>query len=141
MPLMWAHAEYIKLLRSTADGRVFDLIDEVVERYQRGKRGAPIEIWKLNRRVRFVAPGTRLRVQTTSAFTLHWTNDDWQTARDTAAASTPLGTGNFVLVSVAPFDPATHQGQKVEARGLIYQEPGDSLLTLTSLESVGACEG
>ena len=25
MPLMWAHAEYVKLLRSIADGRVFDL--------------------------------------------------------------------------------------------------------------------
>jgi glucoamylase len=90
MPLMWAHAEYIKLLRSTADGRVFDLIDEVVERYQRGKRGAPIEIWKPNRRVRAVAPGTRLRVQATSAFTLHWSSDDWRTAHDSPAASTPL---------------------------------------------------
>jgi hypothetical protein len=33
MPLMWAHAEYIKLLRSTADGKVYDAIPEVAERY------------------------------------------------------------------------------------------------------------
>jgi len=26
MPLMWAHAEYIKLLRSTADGHILSLI-------------------------------------------------------------------------------------------------------------------
>ncbi len=26
MPLMWAHAEYIKLLRSTADGKVYDTV-------------------------------------------------------------------------------------------------------------------
>ena len=32
MPLMWAHAEYIKLLRSTADGKVYDAIPEVAER-------------------------------------------------------------------------------------------------------------
>ena len=34
MPLMWAHAEYIKLLRSARDGQVFDRIPSVVERYQ-----------------------------------------------------------------------------------------------------------
>ncbi len=32
-PLMWAHAEYIKLLRSVADGKVFDLVPEVAARY------------------------------------------------------------------------------------------------------------
>jgi hypothetical protein len=37
MPLMWAHAEYLKLLRSTADGVVFDLIPEVAERYDESK--------------------------------------------------------------------------------------------------------
>ena len=38
MPLMWAHAEYVKLLRSVADGRVFDLIPVVADRYL-NKRG------------------------------------------------------------------------------------------------------
>src|SRR5664279_4634401 len=32
MPLMWAHAEYIKLLRSVRDARVSDLIPEVPSR-------------------------------------------------------------------------------------------------------------
>ena len=32
-PLLWAHAEYIKLLRSAADGKIFDLIPVVAERY------------------------------------------------------------------------------------------------------------
>ena len=31
MPLMWAHAEYIKLLRSKQDGKIFDSIPEVAE--------------------------------------------------------------------------------------------------------------
>ena len=35
MPLMWSHAEYIKLLRSVRDNRVFDFIPEVAERYQK----------------------------------------------------------------------------------------------------------
>lgn len=56
-----------------------------------------------------------------------------------AAASMPLGGGTFVLLSAAPFNPGANEGRKVEARGLIYQEPGDALLTVTSLKSVGQC--
>ncbi len=52
MPLVWAHAEYIKLLRSTADGRVFDLVAPVGERYLSGASREPIEIWKFNRQPR-----------------------------------------------------------------------------------------
>ena len=33
VPLVWAHAEYLKLLRSALDGKVFDRIDPVYERY------------------------------------------------------------------------------------------------------------
>ena len=32
MPLCWAHAEYIKLVRSATDGQVFDIIPEVADR-------------------------------------------------------------------------------------------------------------
>src|SRR6266705_2071450 len=52
MPLLWAHAEYIKLLRSTHDGQVFDRIPAVAERYQGRRRHQPIEVWTFNRRVR-----------------------------------------------------------------------------------------
>ena len=34
MPLMWAHAEYVKLLRSARDGGVYDRIPSVMARYQ-----------------------------------------------------------------------------------------------------------
>jgi glucoamylase len=34
MPLVWAHAEYVKLLRSLKDGRVFDMLPQTVQRYQ-----------------------------------------------------------------------------------------------------------
>src|SRR5260370_5979021 len=32
MPLAWAHAEYIRLVRSASDGKVFDRIDLVADR-------------------------------------------------------------------------------------------------------------
>jgi len=33
MPLVWAHAEYLKLCRSLFEGRVFDQPPQTVERY------------------------------------------------------------------------------------------------------------
>lgn len=42
MPLVWAHAEYIKLRRSLRDGKVFDIPPQTVERYIRQKVGLPI---------------------------------------------------------------------------------------------------
>ncbi|MGA9725212.1 MAG: glycoside hydrolase family 15 protein [Candidatus Binatus sp.] len=91
-PLMWAHAEYIKLLRSVSDGRVFDMISEVKDRYQKpGRKPSRLSVWKSNHRIRSVSPGDRLRIQATRPFTLHWTNNEWQHANDTASTSTPLG--------------------------------------------------
>ena len=49
----------------------------------------------------------------------------------------PLGTRTFRLISVMPFKPESHMGQKVEARGLIYTEPGDERINLTSLRATG----
>jgi glucoamylase len=37
MPLVWAHAEYAKLVRSLHDGRVFDMPQQGYERYVRGR--------------------------------------------------------------------------------------------------------
>jgi hypothetical protein len=46
MPLMWAHAEYVKLLRSAADGTVIDQVPEVAERSLSGAGKKRIEVWK-----------------------------------------------------------------------------------------------
>jgi len=83
MPLMWAHAEYIKLLRSTADGKVYDAIPEVAERYLgKRKERLQLEVWKPTRHVRFMRVGEVLRVQGEEPFTLHWSGDNWQTVND-----------------------------------------------------------
>lgn len=58
-----------------------------------------------------------------------------------SAASKPLGTRTYRLLSVTPFGPESHTGQKVEARGLVYNEPGDERITLTSLQTTGASCG
>lgn len=88
MPLMWAHAEYIKLLRSVSDGHVFDLIPEVAKRYLGDRKQCRLlEIWKPNRHPRFVKRGYTLRVQVPSSFRLHWTRDEWTTVIDTTSSA------------------------------------------------------
>ena len=57
MPLMWAHAEYLKLLRSASDGEVFDRIPHVSARYGNGAPHMLLEVWKPNRRVQGVQVG------------------------------------------------------------------------------------
>jgi glucoamylase len=91
MPLMWAHAEYIKLLRSIADGRVFDLIPEVADRYQTRNECRPLEVWKPNRRPRTVPRGWLLRIQAAEPFDLVWTGDDWESVTDSVSAATRIG--------------------------------------------------
>jgi glucoamylase len=92
MPLMWAHAEYVRLLRSAADGVPFDRIPEVADRYLSGPVRSPLEIWKFSRQPRGLTAGTRLRVQTTAPFRLRWSRDEWATSSDVEGAATRLGT-------------------------------------------------
>jgi len=101
MPLMWAHAEYIKLLRSVSDGRVFDLIPEVANRYLVDRKTRQLlEIWKPNRMVRAVKRGHILRVQIPTPFRLHWTSDEWQTVNDCGSTATRFAI-DFADISVA----------------------------------------
>jgi glucoamylase len=82
MPLMWAHAEYVKLLRSTADGVVFDHIPEVAKRYLGKRRGLKkLEVWKPIRRVRYMRAGETLRIHGDAPFVLHWSADHGATPR------------------------------------------------------------
>ncbi len=100
MPLMWAHAEYVKLLRSIADGQVFDLIPEVGDRYLYPRKRPSLEIWKFNRQVREVAAGVILRIQAAAPFMLHWSRDNWLHSVDSRSEATAIGI-HFVDISIA----------------------------------------
>ena len=92
VPLVWAHAEYLKLQRSAADAKVFDLVEPVFDRYVRGStERQPIEVWKSGRQIPTVAAGARLRIQASGPFLLHWTNDEWQHATDIRSKPTAVG--------------------------------------------------
>jgi glucoamylase len=90
-PLLWAHAEFLKLQRSAADNKVFDLIEPVLERYASGTaERQPMEVWKINRQLPRVSGGTRLRIQADARFVLHWSDDDWRHTTDAQSAPTSL---------------------------------------------------
>ncbi len=91
MPLMWAHAEYIKLLRSIKDGEVFDRIPEVVERYLKRKDCLKLEVWKFNRQVQSVAADMQLRIQTHAAFRLKYSNDGWESSDEIESTDSSVG--------------------------------------------------
>jgi hypothetical protein len=71
------------------------------------------------------------------------TREDAASAQSLAAsAKRPLGTRTFRLLNSTPFNPATHIGQKVDVRGLVYMDGPDAKLTVTSLQMAAAsCEG
>ena len=80
-PLVWAHAEYLKLLRSAADGRVFDRISVVAERYAvaTDKRTFTnhIEIFEITRPVSTIFSGYTLRIVDPEHFRVVYTFDNW----------------------------------------------------------------
>lgn len=91
MPLMWAHAEYIKLLRSVDIGQASDFIQPVADRYYSHKRCKKLEIWKPIRQLRQVRPGQVLRILSPAPYRLRWTDDEWQKVNDTEGSSSGLG--------------------------------------------------
>ena len=99
MPLLWAHAEYIVLLRSVSDGVPFDRIEPVAARYLAHRGRQRLEVWKPQRQVASVPAGCTLRIQASAPFRLRWTQDEWRTSRDTASGDSGLGIG-FVDIAV-----------------------------------------
>ena len=104
-PLVWAHAEYLKLLRSLADGKVFDCISVVEERYavpaDERKFKSRMEIFRVTRPISTMVQGGTLRVTDKDRFQLVWTTDNWETTNRTD--SRQIGhPGSYVDVQAHP---------------------------------------
>ena len=91
MPLVWAHAEYVKLCRSLQEGRVFDMPPQPVQRYLVQKTGTPHGLWSLGNKSRTVAVGRILRLELLTSAVIRWSPDGWQTIQDTKTRDTGLG--------------------------------------------------
>ena len=91
MPLVWAHAEYVKLRRSLRDGRVFDVPPQPVQRYLVDQVESPRMTWRFNNRIRQVPGGRSLRIETTAPAVIRWSADEWSTIADVATRDTGIG--------------------------------------------------
>jgi glucoamylase len=91
MPLAWAHAEHVKLLRSLADGRVFDMPPQPTERYQVQGVRPRHAIWRFNNKCRRLPAGRILRIELLSTASVHWSVDGWRTVQDTPTEDSRLG--------------------------------------------------
>jgi glucoamylase len=91
MPLVWAHAEHIKLLRSLAEETVFDMPPQTVRRYQVDKVDARVTPWRVDFQPDMVPAGRKLRVELSQPCIVRWSMDSWATAQEVATTDTGLG--------------------------------------------------
>jgi glucoamylase len=90
-PLAWAHAEYVKLLRSLRDGEVFDTPRQTRARYGRGFEDPRRRLWRFNHKLRDISPGFGLRVEVRDPAVIRWSLDDWKQTHEQEMADTSLG--------------------------------------------------
>jgi glucoamylase len=90
-PLVWAHSEYVKLVRSLRDRKIFDQPPQTVKRYRVEKRKAVYWGWRFNNKCRTIPEGKTLRLVTMAPAMVHWSPNAWQSSADISTRSTGLG--------------------------------------------------
>ncbi|MHB1331659.1 MAG: glycoside hydrolase family 15 protein [Sulfuriferula sp.] len=82
MPLVWAHAEYIKLCLSHAQGYPVDRPVQTWLRYHGQRPAISYYVWRLKQRPRHLPAGKELRLLLHSAARVHWGHSGWQEIAD-----------------------------------------------------------
>jgi glucoamylase len=100
MPLVWAHAEFIKLLRSIREKKVWDMPPQPVERYQKQKKTASFQIWTYAQQRRGLRQGKDLRIDLLAPARVRWSADDWQTTQECETTDSQLGL-HYALIPIA----------------------------------------
>ena len=106
MPLCWAHAEYLTLVRSRKDGAVFDCPPLVRERYAVGKTGSRLEIWSLAHQPPRIRAGRFLRIIIPSRAPVRWSADDWRSFHDAETRDSGLNC-HYADLDTAKLPPGT----------------------------------
>jgi len=91
MPLLWTHAEYLKLLVASDAGKPVELLKAVEDRYATKSRAAETWHWRTEAAFSRLAIGPRLAVEHRAPFTLHYGFDGWQIVAERIAECGPLG--------------------------------------------------
>ena len=104
MPLAWAHAEYIKVLRSLRDGHVFDCPPQVLARYGDHAPAPACDTWRPTMQLREIAAPLALRIELASPAIVHWSDDGWTTAHDDVTADSGLGVSYLDIATASMAD-------------------------------------
>jgi glucoamylase len=85
MPLCWAHAEYISLVRSAHDSRCFDRIEPAFQRYVVKPVKNSHEMWSYHHSIRRIQPKQTLRLIVVADATVIWSTNAWANTNRTDA--------------------------------------------------------
>ncbi len=87
MPLCWAHAEYIALVRSARDGVCFDRIEPAFQRFVVQSVACTHEMWSARHAISRIPAGGFLRLIIPDDAQIVWSSDGWATTVTTEAAA------------------------------------------------------
>ena len=91
MPLVWAHAEFLKLLAARQHGRPLELLASVERRYDARRPVAAVWHWRRSEPFERLPAGRALLIESSDPFRLHWGVDGWCDIAD--LPSEPQGLG------------------------------------------------
>jgi glucoamylase len=91
MPLVWAHAEFIKLMISCHLGYPVDRPGTLWERYCGQRPEIKHAIWCPHAPIGKIAPGVSLTIALPRPARIHWGVDGWRNIADTCTHDTGLG--------------------------------------------------
>ncbi len=91
MPLVWAHAEFLKLLRARADKRPLELLKCVETHLRRKAPHAGAWHWRTDTPFDALPADRELLIDLGEPFVLHIGFDGWQAAEDRKSAPLPFG--------------------------------------------------
>lgn len=89
-PLVWAHAEYISLLRSIKDGQVYAKPRQAIERYLEKKTQAVFAVWSMHQQLQQMPQGKKLRIQLFAKAKIRWSLDGWATVHENSTKTNEL---------------------------------------------------
>ncbi len=90
-PLVWAHAEFVKLYRSILAGAPVDRPTAVLERWGGRPPTTTRRAWRLAYPIPSIERGATLRIELLEPALVHLSTDGWTTVRDVPARDTGLG--------------------------------------------------
>jgi glucoamylase len=108
MPLLWSHAEFLKLLIARANGRPFELLNDVEKHFSSAKAcRVTVRHWRAGVPFSTLERDVSLLIEDSRPFTLHWGVNNWQQIQDRDATDAPWGLCAAVRFSAAELSDST----------------------------------